>query len=111
VRTNMLGISGILKELRAKKGESLQQVADAVGVSKAHIWEIEKGTSQNPSINLLQGLADHFGVSVASLIGEQPQLADDEAHAFYRSVRTLSKRDREVLQTVIDGMNASRRGG
>ena len=49
-----------LKELRLKKGDSLQGLADAVGVSKAHVWELETGKSKNPSIELLTKLAKHF---------------------------------------------------
>ena len=43
-----------LFSLRQKSGQSLQQVADAVGVSKAHVWELEKGHSQNPSFDLVR---------------------------------------------------------
>ena len=35
-----------LKELRLKKKLSLQELADAVGVSKAHVWELETGKSK-----------------------------------------------------------------
>ena len=49
-------LSTKLKELRARSRESLQQVADAVGVSKAHIWELERGTSKNPGLDLLKKL-------------------------------------------------------
>ena len=42
-------ISERLFSLRQKSGQSLQQVADAIGVSKAHVWELEKGRSTNPS--------------------------------------------------------------
>ena len=49
-----------LKELRIKKGKSLQEVADAVGASKAHVWDMETGRSKNPSIELLLKLAKFF---------------------------------------------------
>ena len=107
----MLDISASLKEMRAEKGQSLQEVADAIGASKAHVWEIENGRSRNPSINLLQRLADHFGISVSTLIGEDSPSVDDEALAFYRSVRTLSESDREVLKAVIDGMKSRKAAG
>ncbi len=51
-----------IADLRLKKRKSLQQVADAVGVSKAHIWELEKGRTENPSMALVTRLADYFGV-------------------------------------------------
>jgi transcriptional regulator with XRE-family HTH domain len=60
-----------LKELRLRKGESLQQVAYGIAASKAHIWELESGKSNNPSLDLLQKLASHFNTSVSYLIEER----------------------------------------
>ena len=59
-----------LKDLRSKKGQSLQQVADAMGVSKAHIWELEVGKSSNPGLGLMKKLADHFSVTIAFLVDD-----------------------------------------
>ena len=66
----MIALAERMNRLRLRKGESLQDVATAVGVSKAHIWELEKGRADNPSMGLVTRLAEHFGVSVAYLIGE-----------------------------------------
>ncbi len=71
-----MGLGARITELRLKKGESLQDVANAVEVSKAHIWEMEKGRADNPSMHLVQRLAEHFGVSTAFLVGEDPEAAD-----------------------------------
>ena len=59
-----------IKELRLARNESLQDVATAVGVSKAHIWELEKGRTDNPSIGLVTRIADHFDVSIRYMIDE-----------------------------------------
>lgn len=97
-----------LKELRIRKGESLQSVADAVGASKAHIWELETGKSTNPSIELLTELAKHFDVPVASLIGENPNAVgeDPKIVAMYRDLKGLTEHDRETIR---DLMNALKR--
>jgi len=58
-----------IKGLRFKKGASLQAVANAVGASKPHIWELERGTTKNPSLCLVTKLAKYFGVSVDYLAG------------------------------------------
>jgi transcriptional regulator with XRE-family HTH domain len=42
-----------LQKLRMAKGQSLQVVADAVGASKAHIWELEKGTAAEVLLSIL----------------------------------------------------------
>lgn len=62
-------ISVRLKELREGKGLSLQDVADLSGASKAHIWDIERGKSQNPTINTAVAIATALGVSLDYLTG------------------------------------------
>jgi transcriptional regulator with XRE-family HTH domain len=98
-----MALGSKLTALRLKKGNSLQEVADAVGVSKAHIWELEKGRSKNPSADLIKRLADYFGQSVEYLIGgEKTKATDvDEAQLFYRDLKSLGKEDRDlVLHTI-----------
>ena len=94
-----------LKELRVKKGQSLQQVADAIGSSKAHIWELESNRSQNPSLDLLQKLAGHYGTTVAFLINE-PEGEPTRAREFFRrnshKFDALDDKDYEFLQHLLD---------
>ena len=49
-----------IKELRIAHNESLQQLADEIGISKAHLWELERNNSQNPSLETLKNIAQHF---------------------------------------------------
>jgi transcriptional regulator with XRE-family HTH domain len=95
-----------LKELRLKKKQSLQDVADAVNASKAHVWELETGKSSNPSMDLLSKLAEHFGVPVAQLIGEDPHASqeDQELVAMFRNLKDLTPRDREILRSTMLSM-------
>lgn len=58
-----------LRTLREKANVSLQAVADEVGVSKPHIWELEKGKTKNPSLELLKKLAMYYNVSLDELAG------------------------------------------
>lgn len=101
-----------LQKLRTAKRQSLQDVADAVGASKAHVWELEKGTAKNPSIELVRKLADHFGVSIASLVGEAPDEATDEEQllVMYRDLKSLGTKERELIEEVIKGLHKRRTG-
>jgi transcriptional regulator with XRE-family HTH domain len=90
-----------LKQLRIKKNRSLQDVADAVGASKAHIWEVERGGSKNPSMDLLNRLADYFEVSVSFLVGESPDEQEAELVAMYRDLKSLSPDDRERMRAIM----------
>lgn len=99
-----------LKELRLKKKESLQDVADAVKASKAHVWELETGKSKNPSVELLTKIAEHFGVPVAQLIGEDPDATqeDQELVAMFRDLKDLTPRDREILRSTMITMKKTK---
>lgn len=57
-----------IKEVRKKKGLSLQQVADAVGVGNNTISRYETG-KREPKLETWQALADFFDVSVPYLQG------------------------------------------
>lgn len=92
-----------VKELRMKRGLSLQQVADGVGSSKAHVWEIETGKNKNPSIDSLNKLAVFFDVSVSYLIGEDPNSESEEPEliAMFRELKGLSTTDREKMREIM----------
>ncbi len=98
-----MAIGAKLKELRIKNNKSLQEVADAVGASKAHIWDLEKGNSQNPSLELLTGLANYFRISVAELVGEDPNALNEEPElvALYRDLKTLSANDLKTIEVIV----------
>lgn len=103
-----MALGARLKQLRIRSGESLQQVADAVGASKAHIWELETGKSRNPSMELLHNLADHFKVSVAYLVGEDPSAPgeDPELIAMFRELKGLTENDRETVRAVMESLKS-----
>lgn len=68
-----MSLAANLKKHRLRKGASLQDVADAVGVSKPHIWKLEREDDDkaNPSLELLEKLATYYKTSIASLVSEE----------------------------------------
>lgn len=99
-----MGFGARIAELRRSKKESLQEVADAVGVTKTHIWELEKGRAGNPSMSVIKGLADHFKVSIASLIGEDIDAgdADQQLAGMFRRAGDLDDEERGYLEDMIE---------
>lgn len=99
-----MSLGAKLRELRIKQGLSLQDVADSVGASKPHIWDLERGRARNPSIELLTKLAKAFGVSVSDLIGENPGAEGESPQlvAMYRDLKSLSEADRIAIQRMMD---------
>src|SRR4051812_32542471 len=104
-RRRHMALAERMTRLRVAKGESLQDVATAAGVSKAHIWELEKGRADNPSMALVTRLADHFGVSVAHMVGEDPAAdgADGALARMFRQAQDLDPGDRELLDQLLQG--------
>lgn len=98
-----MAIGAKLKELRINNNKSLQEVADAIGASKAHVWDLEKGNSQNPSLELLTGIADYFRISVAELVGENPNALNEEPElvALYRDLKKLGPNDRKTIEMLV----------
>jgi transcriptional regulator with XRE-family HTH domain len=92
-----------LHDLRLRNRMSLQDVANAVGISKAHVWNMEKGLSENPSIELVVKLADVFRVRVADLVGENPDAQGEEPEvvAMFRDLKQLDERDRETIRVLM----------
>jgi len=104
-----MSLGSELKRLRIKNNESLQDVATAVKASKAHIWDIERGASKNPSMDLLGRLATHFGVSVSSLVGEEPpKKMHNELVALYRDLKDLSESDRKMIRDLAKSLSEKR---
>jgi len=92
-----------IAELRRQKNESFQDVATAVGVTKTHIWELERGRAKNPSLHVIEGLANHFGVSIAYLVDEDIEAsdADQDLARMFRLARELDEPERRILNDMI----------
>ena len=104
-----MAIAARLKRERVKKKVSLQDVADAVGASKAHVWELETGRSKNPSADLLTRLAEYYGIRVADLVGEAPlDDEDSELVAMYKDLKKLSPDDREAIKVLMQNFKSKR---
>ncbi len=105
-----------LTALRLARNVSLQTVADAVGVSKAHIWELEKGRADNPTMALLKSLATFYNVTVAHLVEEDaPEDPDPQLAGLFRLASQLGPEDRALVEDVMASMlkrsKAARNGG
>lgn len=63
-----------LKELRASRNLTLQQLGESIGSTKATIGNLENSNKQ-PSLQMVVALADYFNVSIDYLVGR----SDDPA--------------------------------
>jgi transcriptional regulator with XRE-family HTH domain len=99
-----------LHDLRVAQKLSLQKVADEVGISKAHVFNLEKGITSNPSMELVVKFAELFRVRVADLVGENPDAEDQPAEmvAMFRDLKSLREEDRDTIRMIMDTMKKRR---
>ena len=99
-----------LHDLRLARRLSLQNVADAVGISKAHVFNLEKGLAAHPSMELVLKLDVLLRVRVADLVGDNPEADDQppEMVAMFRDLKSLREEDRETIRMLMETMKKRR---
>ena len=87
-----------LRRLREAKNLTLQQVADAVGCTKAYIWELEMKDGQRPSAERIQAIAKVLGVTMEDVMGEpieQVPQASPEDVLFFREYAGMTDEEKD----------------
>ena len=100
-----------LRRFREAKKLTLQQVADAVGCTKAYIWELEMKDGQRPSAERVQKIAQVLGVTMEDVMGtpmEQAPDASPEDVAFFREYAGMTEDEKKNYQDVLKLMFARR---
>lgn len=97
-----MSFAATLKDLRLRRGKSLQELADAVGVSKPHLYDLEMGKAKNPTKDVLEKLSAYFRVSVGSLLGEVETGSEGELlGVMFRELRDLGPDDLQLIDNII----------
>ncbi|CAJ0739025.1 helix-turn-helix transcriptional regulator [Ralstonia mannitolilytica] len=87
-----------LRRLREAKKLTLQQVADAVGCTKAYIWELEMKEGQRPTAERIQKIAQVLGVTMEDVMGtpmQQVPEASPEDVAFFREYAGMTDEEKD----------------
>lgn len=90
-----------IRQLRTACGKSLQDLADALELSKSHVHQLERGTSANPSFSVLRSLSAYFGVSIGFLVGEVEADEVEEVRLLTRWFVEASQRDRGAVMALL----------
>lgn len=115
-----MGIAERLKELRKQRGYSQSELAKQLHVSKSTISMIELGSRQ-PSIEVMEMIADFFNVSLDYLRGEddislyyldpevaqmaQELFARPELRVLFDASKNATKEDIEAVANILDKMS------
>lgn len=90
-----------LRAVRTAHGLTLQQVADAVGCTKAYIWELESRTDQRPTARRMIDIARLLGVTVEFLIDGHPMDLTAEDSLFMRDYLALPDAERARMRRIL----------
>jgi transcriptional regulator with XRE-family HTH domain len=102
-----------LRTFRMRKKLSLQELADKVGASKAHVWDLEQGKTRNPSLVLLTGLSRALDVSIKELVGEGEEATtaeEAELGPLFRDLRDLDAKNLELIRTMTKTLREMKNG-
>lgn len=89
-----------IKYLRTRKGISMRELGDNLGVSHAHISKLESGIN-SPSVDLLEKLSEFFNIDVSYFFARK----DEDEILFERDLSLEHLKDKYNLE--IDGKPAS----
>jgi transcriptional regulator with XRE-family HTH domain len=96
-----------IRDLRMRSERSLQQLADAVGVSTPHIYELEHDKVNNPSVTVIKKIAEIFDVTASYFLENND---DTQFQVMFRDLQKdfseLSSKDREVVELMVKALKA-----
>lgn len=93
-----------LREIRIKRGKTLDEVANAIGASATSISKYESGRIKNIPQNKLQAIADYLDVSISYVLGlDDPETASPivlsiNEQLLIEDYRKLSAMNQETIQ-------------
>jgi len=96
-----------LRNIRVARNKTLEELASAIGSSKAYVWQLENKANAKPSAELLLKIANYFGASPDFFLDDshdeptEIQLED----AFFRKFKSLSMSDKKTIQRIADGFD------
>ena len=98
-------VGGRIHHLRTEAGMSLSELADATGVSKSYLWNLEsKEQHQRPSGETLYAIAKALNTTMSALMGKrlltEPQDDVDDALRAFAKRAKLSKAEITMLASI-----------
>jgi XRE family transcriptional regulator, master regulator for biofilm formation len=85
-----------LKDLRRKKGYSLDMLSERTGISKSYLSLIERDIHTNPSLDILHRIARTFEVDVEELVKFEKEGTVVEIANYNPSVKSTFKVEIEL---------------
>ncbi len=93
-----------IRELRKKKGYTLDKLAELAESSKSYIWELENKDPPRPSADKIAKIAAVLGVTGDYLMDtkENVPVADATDAAFFRKYRKMDQATKDKIRKMAD---------
>lgn len=93
-----------IRELRKKKGYTLEKLAELTESSKSYIWELENKDDPKPSADKISKIAAVLEVTSEFLLTESSATPDEAVldEAFFRKFKAMSEPDKKKIRKILD---------
>ena len=98
-----------IRDLRKRKGYTLDQLAEESKSSKSYIWELKNKDPPRPSGEKLALIAAALDVTPDFLLGveTEPETAEDKA--FFRKYQKMEPEQKQQIRQMLDIINKTRK--
>lgn len=96
-----------LRKVRTARKKTLEELAAAIGSSKAYVWQLENKKNAKPSAELLLKIANFLGESPDYFLddcADEPSESQVE-DAFFRKFKKLSESDKRYIDRIVSGLD------
>lgn len=92
-----------IKNIRKSKKISLRKLSDMTGISRAYLYDLENNRRFNPTIFILEKIAEELDVNIKDLFYSLDEI-DNLKEEMYRRIEKYGKTSKEALEVsqVID---------
>ncbi len=97
-----------IRELRKKKGYTLDQLAERSESSKSYIWELENKDPPRPSGEKLALIAEALDVTPDYLLGLDTEVESAEDKAFFRKYQKMDAPQKTQIREMLEVINKKR---
>ncbi len=94
-----------IRDLRKKKGYTLDQLAELSKSSKSYIWELENKDPPRPSGEKLALIAAALDVTPDFLLGVETEVETAEDKAFFRKYQKMDPKAKAQIRDMLDIIN------
>lgn len=95
-----------LRRVRTDQNVTLEGLADAIGSSKAYVWQLENKKNAKPSAALLLKISNFLGQSPDFFLDDAVDEATESQldDALFRTISRLSEDDKRVIEKVASSL-------